>query len=91
MHESSLMTGLLKQLEQICADNAATRVKKIILCFGALSPMSPEHFKEHFAVWAVGRQMEHAELIIERNETLDDPNVQSILLKSVELETIETD
>jgi hydrogenase nickel incorporation protein HypA/HybF len=86
MHESSLMTGLMRQVHSIARSQNATKVAGVKVKLGALSHMSPEHFRGHFEVAARGTLAEGATLAIEVSPDLNDPHAQDILLESIEVE-----
>ena len=86
MHESSLMTGLMRQVDSIARAQNATKVVGVRVKLGALSHMSPEHFRGHFDVASRGTLAEGATLAIEVMPDLNDPHAQEILLDSIEVE-----
>ncbi|HEV2350117.1 MAG TPA: hydrogenase maturation nickel metallochaperone HypA [Terriglobia bacterium] len=86
MHESSLMAGLMRQVDSIARSQKATKVVGVKVKLGALSHMSPEHFQEHFDVASRGTLAEGAALSIEILPDLSDPHAQEILLDSIEVE-----
>lgn len=85
MHEASLMNNLMSKIESVAREQNATRVLAISVRLGALSHMSPSHFREHFVVSSAGTIAEGAELKIEVLTDTNDPNAQEILLESVEI------
>lgn len=85
MHEHSLMNNLMNKILSLANDGKATKVTKVSVKLGALSHMSPEHFKEHFDISAKGTIAENAIIEAEEDHDLDDPNAQSILLKSIDV------
>ncbi len=86
MHESSLMRGLLRTIEELAAREGASAVTAIRLRLGALSHFSPEHFREHFDRVAPGSCAEGATLEITTSDDIDDPHAQDVLIESVEVE-----
>jgi hydrogenase nickel incorporation protein HypA/HybF len=58
-------------------------VTSISVRLGALSHMSPEHFREHWEHAAVGTVAEGAEIAIEAASDPADPHAEEILLQSV--------
>jgi len=86
MHEFSLMTDLMRKIEALAAENEASRVLAVRVWLGALSHISPEHFREHFVNGTRGTVAEGASVEVETSDDAADPNAQSILLKSIEVE-----
>lgn len=85
MHEASLVSGLIRQIEAVASGQGGGKVLEVALKVGALSHLSPEHLREHFARAARGTVAEDARLIIEVLTDLADPRAQDIILESVEL------
>jgi len=56
MHEASLMRNLMRQVLDLAAERGATRIVGLTVRLGALSHMSPEHFREHFEEAARSQQ-----------------------------------
>lgn len=86
MHEASLMRNLMGKILEI-AEAEGGRVSGIRVWLGALSHMSPAHFKEHYDEAAAGTLAEGAWLETEISEDIDHPQAGDILLKSVEVTT----
>lgn len=85
MHEQSLMDDLMNKILSLAEKENAAKVTKISVKLGALSHLSPQHFKEHFDIAAKGTIAENAILDTEEDHNLDDPDAQSILLKSIDV------
>jgi hydrogenase nickel incorporation protein HypA/HybF len=85
MHESSLMADLMRKIETIARQDGAKKVLGVTVKLGALSHMSPDHFREHFALASRGTIAEGAGLKIEVLNDLNDSHAQEILLESVEV------
>ena len=85
MHEHSLMNNLMSKILILAEKEQAAAVTKVSVKLGALSHMSPEHFKEHFNISAKGTIAEHATLETEESHDIHDPNAQMILLKSIDV------
>jgi hydrogenase nickel incorporation protein HypA/HybF len=85
MHEFSLMADLLRKIEQVAADNGASRVVKVRVWLGALSHITPEHFREHFEDGVRGTVADGAELEVETSDDESHPEAQQILLKSLDV------
>jgi hydrogenase nickel incorporation protein HypA/HybF len=86
MHEASLMADLMRKIEAVARQDGAKKVLGVSVKLGALSHMSPAHFREHFAVASQGTLAQGAQLKIEVLENINDPHAQEILLESVEVE-----
>lgn len=86
MHEMSLMNDLMKKIDTIAQDQGGTNVVGVHVWLGALSHMSPDHFREHFKEMAKGTLAQGAHLEIITDEDPKNPNAQSILLQSVEVD-----
>jgi len=83
MHEFSLMADLLRKIEQLARD--ADKVTAVKVKLGALSHITPDHFREHFEEAIVGTVAEGATLDVEQCDNEHDPNAQDILLESVDI------
>lgn len=87
MHESGLIQDLLEKIESVARDHSARKVVRIEVSIGPLAAIEPEHLREHFAMAAAGTVAEGAELQVTVSEDLSAPDLHSVLLKSVEVET----
>jgi hydrogenase nickel incorporation protein HypA/HybF len=87
MHEHALVANLLRQVDRMAMAEGARKVTRVSVWLGALSHMSPEHFREHFDRDAVGSLAEGAELDCATSDDIADPNAMDVLLKDVEVET----
>ncbi|KFI21623.1 hydrogenase maturation nickel metallochaperone HypA [Nitrosococcus oceani] len=85
MHELSLMADLFRKITDISRANDNGKVAVVRVKRGALSPIMPDHFIEYFVEFSKGTPAEGAKLEITQIEDLHDPNIQDILLDSVEL------
>lgn len=86
MHEASLMTGLIRQIEDVARSENAKRVVGLSVWLGALSHMSPAHFTEHFEQVSGGTIAEGARVDMTVSDDTNHANAQDILLESVEVE-----
>ena len=86
MHERALMTDLMREIEELACADGATRVTKIEVSLGALSPFTPEHFREHFVDASRGTLAEGAEVAARLATSIDDPKAAGVVLESVEVE-----
>ena len=85
MHEFSLMADLLRKIQQLAKEAEVDQVVGVKVKLGALSHITPDHFREHFEEAIVGTVAEGAELDVEQCHDQNDPNAQDILLQSIEV------
>jgi hydrogenase nickel incorporation protein HypA/HybF len=85
MHETGLVRDLVRRVEVSARDAGAEKVVGVTVWLGALSQMSPEHFREHFEAEVRGTLAEGAALTLESSDDPTHPNAQSVMLQSVEL------
>jgi len=81
MHDRSVMNALMRRIGAIAQASGAQRVTKVSVRLGALSHMSPAHFREHFEDAARGSPAEGAAIQAETTQDLHD-----VFLVDVELE-----
>jgi len=86
MHETGLVRNLIQKVTRIAEDADAHKVVNIKVSLGALAHMSETHFRDHFYQEATGTIAEGADLIVELLDDVHDPEAQSILLHSVDIE-----
>jgi hydrogenase nickel incorporation protein HypA/HybF len=82
----SLMNNLMSQIQTIAKKEDASRVTGVKVRLGALSHMSPGHFREHFVIAADGTIAAGAELQIECCEDRQAAHAADIVLDSIEVE-----
>jgi hydrogenase nickel incorporation protein HypA/HybF len=87
MHEASLMRGLIRKIDSLAEAENAKQVTIVRVWLGALSHMSPDHFREHFNESSRGTIGEGAILEIEQSSDIFHANAQELLLRSIEVET----
>lgn len=85
MHEQSLTNNLINKILILAEKEHASLVTKVSVKLGALSHMSAEHFKEHFDISAKGTIAENAIIDAELSDDINDPDAQSVLLKSIDV------
>ncbi len=88
MHEASLMTNLMRRIDEIAKLEGARRVVGVSVWLGALSHMSADHLAEHLEQAAAGTIAEDARLDVTVSEDVRHANAQDILLQSVEVESL---
>lgn len=62
MHESSLMSSLMRTIEGIARENPGAKVAAVEIRLGALCPISPDHLREHFILAARGTPAEQGQV-----------------------------
>lgn len=85
MHETGLLKDMLRQISVLAKCENANRIAAITVQLGALTQISPEHFREHFDIESKGTIAEGASLVIELNNDIQDPQAQEIILKDIEI------
>jgi len=85
------MADLMRKLADITRTHRARRITAVRLRLGALSHLSPDHFREHFERAVLGTVAEGCRLDIAAPTDVRDAHAQDILLESVDLETAEGD
>lgn len=86
MHEAAVIRDLINRIETVARDEGAARVVRVHVRLGALSHMTPAHFREHFAESAAGTPAEGAALAIATCDDTTAPYAQGILLEAVDVE-----
>ena len=86
MHETALVRDVVRRIEDVARAAGARRVTGAKVWLGALSHVSAEHFREHFAIEAEGSIAASATLSIELSGDLDHPLAQHVRLESVDLD-----
>ena len=85
MHETALVRDFVRRIDQIARAAGASHVIGAKVWLGALSHLSAEHFREHFALEARDTLASTATLKIEVSTDPTDPHAQQVRLESVEL------
>ena len=85
MHELTLLKDLFSKIEAIAEENNSDMILGVTVKLGALSHISPDHFRGHFDQAAVGTVAEGAALTIRELTDMSDPHAQEIILESVEV------
>jgi hydrogenase nickel incorporation protein HypA/HybF len=87
MHEHGLINDLMRRIARAAETEKAERVVAVSIWLGALSHMSPEHFREHFSRASAGSVAEGARLDIAASDDIHDSAAADVLLKGIEVET----
>jgi hydrogenase nickel incorporation protein HypA/HybF len=85
MHETALVRDVVHRIEDL-ARSTGSRVTRAKVWLGALSHLSVEHFREHFAVEARDTLAAGAALEIDVSSDPEDPHAQHVRLESIDLE-----
>ena len=85
MHETSLIKDLIHKITNIAHEQHASKVLSVTVKLGALSHISPEHFREHFIHASHGTISEGARLNIEFMTDVTDPQSQDVLIQNIEV------
>lgn len=85
MHEFSLINDLIRKITTISREQHASKVVAVTVKLGALSCISPDHFREHFIHASHGTIAEGARLNIEFMTDITDPQSQDVLIQNIEV------
>jgi len=86
MHETALVRDVVRRIEDVARATGARRITGAKIWLGALSHLSADHFREHYAIEAQGSIAAGASLAIEVSHDLGDPNAQNVRLESVDFD-----
>jgi hydrogenase nickel incorporation protein HypA/HybF len=86
MHETALVRDIIHRIEDLAHATGTRRVTGAKIWLGALSHLSADHFREHFAIEARDTCMDGASLDVEVSDNPDDPHAQHIRLLSIDLD-----
>jgi len=86
MHETALVRDVVRRINDLARGGDARRVIGARIWLGALSHLSPEHFRAHYSVEARGTAAATAILDIEVSDDLGDPHAQHVRLESIDLD-----
>ena len=86
MHETALVRDVVHRMVELTQSAGACRVSGARIWLGALSHLSPEHFRDHFSVEAQGTVAAGAVLTIEMSDDPNDPHAQLVRLESIDLD-----
>lgn len=87
MHDRALMRDLLGRLDDLAREEGANRVSRITVRLGALSHLTPSHFREHFEEAARGTVAEGAHVEATLDDDLGAAGAQGVVLVSAEVES----
>ena len=86
MHETALVRDIIHRIEDLAQATDTRRVTGAKIWLGALSHLSADHFREHFAIEARDTCMDGASLDVEVSDNPDDPRAQHARLLSIDLD-----
>ena len=86
MPETALVRDVVRRIEDLARATGAHRVTGARIWLGALSHLSAEHFREHFAIAAQESIAAGVTLVIEVSNDPNDPHAQNVRLVSVDLD-----
>lgn len=86
MHETALVRDVVHRIEELARSTGSRRVTGAKVWLGALSHLSAEHFREHFAIEARDTLAAGVVLEIEMSDDPGDPHAQHVRLESVDLD-----
>ena len=85
MHEFALMKDLMREIHATAAREGATSVVAVKVRLGALSHMTPSHFREHFEDSSRGGIAAGARVDVDVASDINDPWARDVILESVEV------
>ena len=85
MHETALVRDFVRRIDQIARAAGASHVIGAKVWLGALSHLSAEHFREHFALEARDTLARHGDIGDRGVDRSDRPACSEARLESVEL------
>ncbi len=87
MHEFSLMKDLIQKIISIAHEQRASKVVAVTVKLGALSCISPDHFREHFIHASRGTITEGAQINIEILSDTNEQLSQKVVIDNIEIST----
>jgi hydrogenase maturation protease len=86
MHETALVRDIVRRIDDLARAMGARRIRGAKVWIGALSHLSAEHFRDHFAIEARDTLAAGVVLEIEVSEDRDHPHAPHVRLESVDLD-----
>ena len=87
MHEFSLIKDLIHKITTIAHEQHASKVLSVTVKLGALSHISPDHFREHFIHASHGTITEGAQINIEILSDTNEQLSQEVVIDNIEIST----
>ena len=85
MHESGLVGDLVRKADAVVAADGAHHAVAVSVRTGALSHLSAQHLRTHFAVASEGTRLEGAELAVVADDDPRSLDALDLVLVSVEV------
>jgi hydrogenase nickel incorporation protein HypA/HybF len=86
MHETALVRDVVRRIDDLARAAGARRVSRVRIWLGALSHLSPAHFRTHYEIEARETPAAEAILEFEASTDPDDPDAGHIRLESVDVD-----
>ena len=80
------MADLMRKIDEAARAQQARRITGVSVWLGALSHMSADHFREHFAQAAAGTLADGARLDVTVSNDIGDRHAADVRLQSVQVE-----
>jgi hydrogenase nickel incorporation protein HypA/HybF len=87
MHEFSLIKDLIHKITTLAHEQHASKVLSVTVKLGALSHISPDHFREHFIHASHGTIAEGAQINIEILSDTNEQLSQEVVINNIEIST----
>lgn len=81
MHEASLVTDLVRRVEQVVLGENARRATEVVVAQGRFGHLSADHLRGHFDVAAVGTLAEGAALRVDGDDDGDGLRLVSVTVE----------
>ena len=86
MHETGIVSDLVRRIERAARDAGGDRIAAVSLRIGALSEFSADHFRTHFDEAVCGTLAEGAALHLKMSDDISDPYAQSVTIEEITVE-----
>jgi hydrogenase nickel incorporation protein HypA/HybF len=86
MHETALVRDVVRRVDELARSAGVRRVTRVTVWLGALSHLSAEHFRTHYAIEARNTPAAAAILEIEVSADPDHPQAQHVRLETIDLD-----
>lgn len=89
MHEEAMLRDVIRKAEEVARHEGARRVTRVRLWVGARSHLGGPELRDRWADAVSGTALAGAELMVENSDNRNDPNAESVMLRSLDVETPE--
>jgi hydrogenase nickel incorporation protein HypA/HybF len=86
VHEQALMRDLVSHIVAVAEAEGATRVTRVSVELGALSHLTPDHFREHYVDATRGTAAAGADVEAHLADDPTDARARDVVVLEVELE-----